>query len=311
MSAKAFLTRAVILAIVGGWIGRTAAQTPDVSGQQPPETLPVPTAPPTSPLPAIMPPPSQIPAMQAGLPPGSVPDPWITYERPGCCGPIGADGPIDSELYARTGPSIMTGPSIIRRSENTGWLSEFGARALLFNKDTTAAWIAEGGIDYSYNRGHGGDDVFPLLVPFSTTNLLGQTTSRVSPVQVSIRDYKRTAFRLEGGRDWYVGQPAYCPGSHWRIGGDIGGRWGTSRLELNDVSIPGTPTFRHVSDVYGSLVLSIHSDLEIPIGACSWFVAGVRTEWAYNWSDILRNAFPRQTSDTQDIALLLTIGVRY
>jgi hypothetical protein len=66
-----------------------------------------------------------------------------------------------------------------------------------------------------------------------------------------------------------------------------------------------------VTDVYGSLVLSIHSDLEIPIGPCSWFVAGVRTEWAYNWSDILRNAFPRQTSDTQDISLLLTLGVRF
>jgi hypothetical protein len=315
MSAKSIVSRAVILAVLGGWTARAAAQTPEISGQVPPEQLPAPTAPATSPLPAVMTPPSQIPAMRAGLPPGSVPDPWITYDRPGCCGPIGADGPIDSELYLRTGPSIATGNSIIRRSENTGWMAEVGGRTLLFNRETTAAWTGDFGISYTYNDA-GGNIAFPLLVPFNvtTTNPLTlQTTTTVQrvPLQVSIRDYQRVAPTFAFGREWYIGQPAYCLGSHWRVGADIGGRWGTSRLELNDMSIPGRVDFRHLSDVYGSALVSIHSDLEFPLTACSWLIVGARAEWAYNWSDILKDAFPRQASDTQEINLLLNVGIRF
>jgi hypothetical protein len=306
MSAKSIVSRAVILAVLGGWTARAAAQTPDT---------PVGPAPATSPLPAIMPPPSQIPAIQAGLPPGRGPDPWITYDRPGCCGPIGADGPVGSEVYWRAGPSIPTGNSIIRQSENTGVITEVGVRSLLFNRDTTAAWTGDLGISYSYNDG-GGNIVFPLIVPFNVTTLnpvtfTNMTTVQRVPVQVSIRDYQRVAPTVAGGREWYLGQPAYAPGWHWRVGADMGGRWGTSRLELNDLSNPGLVDFRHVSDVYGSVLVSIHSDLEMPIGAATWLTFGTRAEWAYNWSDILKDAFPKQASDTQEINLLLTVGLRF
>jgi hypothetical protein len=308
MSAKAIVSRAVILAVLGGWTARAAAQTPDVAGGT---TLP----PANSPLPAIMPPPSQIPAIQAGLPPGSVPDPWITYDRPGCCGPIGADGPIDSEIYARTGPSIPTGNSIIRKSENTGWMFEGGARSLLFNRDTTAAWTGDLGIAYTYNNA-GGNIVFPLIIPFNVTTFSQTTFQNVTtvqriPVPVSIRDYQRVAPTFAFGREWYIGQPAYCPGSHWRVGADVGGRWGTSRLDLNDVTRRDRVDYRHISDVYGAALISIHSDLEIPVSACSWFIVGARAEWAYNWSDVLRDALPRQGSDTQEINLLLNVGLRF
>jgi hypothetical protein len=303
MSAKSIVTRAVILAILGGRAAGAAAQTPNATGG------PALAAPTTTPVPEIMPPPSQIPSIRAGLPPGSVPDPWITYDRPGCCGPIGADGPINSELYLRAGPSIPTGSSIIRQSENTGWMTEIGGRSLFFNRDTTAAWTGDLGLAYTYNNS-GGDIRFPLIVPFNNTTFFATTVQHI-PLQVSIRDYQRVAPTLAGGREWYIGRPAYCPGSHWRVGADIGGRWGTSRLELNEFSFPGHTDFRRLSDVYGSFLISVHSDYEIQISAATWFTFGARAEWAYNWSDILRDAFPRQSSDTQEINLLLNVGIRF
>ena len=36
-----------------------------------------------------------------------------------------------------------------------------------------------------------------------------------------------------------------------------------------------------------------------------------RAEWAYNWSDVLRDAFPKQGSDAQEINLMLTAGIRF
>ena len=276
MSAKAIVTRAVILAALGGWTGRAVAQLPPSYGSTAnPEQLPAPTAPTTSPLPAVMPPPSQIPAIQAGLPSGSVPDPWITYDRPGCCGPIGADGPIDTELYIRSGPSITTGNSIIQRTVNTGWAEEFGGRSVFFNRDTTAAWTADIGIDYTYDNGGGSGHNFTLFQPFSintSTNVFQQVTQVVPvPLTVSIRDYQRVAFRPSFGGEWYIGRPAYCPGTHWRVGTDIGGRWGSSRIGLNDFTQPNIVIYRRLSDVYGSVVLAIHSDVEVPVGPRTWF----------------------------------------
>jgi hypothetical protein len=310
MSAKAIVTRAVILAVLGGWTARAAAQAPDVPGQP----SPTPAAP-ASPVPAVIPPPSQIPAMQAGLPPGSVPDPWITYDRPGCCGPIGADGPIDSELYSRSGVSIPTAHDVLHDSLNAGWATEVGGRALFFNKDTTAAWTGDLGIDYTYNDAGGGHQ-FLLNVPFVTTvtdpNTFQTITKTViGSLPTTIRDYQRVAFAIAGGREWYLMQPAYCPGSHWRIGTDIGGRWGTSRLELNDLSFPNMVLFRHLSDVYGAVTVSGHTDLELQIGPASWFLVGFRVEWAYDWSDILKNATVHQSSNLNEVNLLFNTGFRF
>ena len=69
--------------------------------------------------------------------------------------------------------------------------------------------------------------------------------------------------------------------------------------------------FRRLYDVYGAVMLSLHSDVEIPINACTWFIAGFRTEWNYNWSDILHNASPHQTANLVDVNLLLNVGFRF
>jgi hypothetical protein len=314
MSTKAMRARALILAVLGTWVAPAAAQTPGVTAQ--PETLPTPITPaPQTPISNIIPPPSQAPAAAAGLPPGSVPDPWITYDRPGCCGPLGADGPIGWEFYTRNGVSIPTGNNVLQESINPGWQTAAGARTLLFNRATTAAWTADVGLSYTYNNAGRPDRVFNVLFPFTVTDFtdIFNPVQRLvfTPVPVTIRDYQRASLNMAWGFERYIGNPAYCPGNHFRLGGDIGGRWGASRLELNDVSRPDRIDFRRLYDVYGALFLSAHSDVELPINACTWFVAGVRTEWNVNWSDILKNAVPHQGSNLIDVNILLTAGLRY
>src|SRR5947209_7844341 len=50
-----------------------------------------------------------------GPPPGPVPlqaklSSWLTYNRPGgCCSPIGGNGPIQSEVFLRSGISVPIG----------------------------------------------------------------------------------------------------------------------------------------------------------------------------------------------------------
>src|SRR5581483_1427443 len=165
MSAKAIVSGALVLAVLGGLTARTAAQPPAPPAGQP-EVLPPPVAPPTSPLPDVIPPPSQAPAANAGLPPGTVPDPWITYTRPGCCGPIGGNGPVGWEYFLRTGLSIPTGPGIVAESLNAGWRTEIGARSLFFNPANTTAWTTEMGLSYTYNDAGGPNRQFTLNVPF-------------------------------------------------------------------------------------------------------------------------------------------------
>src|SRR5438309_1652554 len=143
MSAKAIVSGAVILALLGGWATPAAAQPP-----MPPLPTPAPAvAPPVESLPAPIPTPTTppvaaTPAIGDALPPGTVGDPWIEYTRPGCCGPIGGDGPIGSEWFLRNGISMPVATGILHEALQTGVMTEFGARALFFNPNTDKAWTA-------------------------------------------------------------------------------------------------------------------------------------------------------------------------
>jgi hypothetical protein len=63
--------------------------------------------------------------------------------------------------------------------------------------------------------------------------------------------------------------------------------------------------FGHLVAVAESIYAGAHSDFEFPCRNLI-FHAGVRLEWSYTWSNILQ-----QVSDSQDIALFLTVGIRY
>jgi hypothetical protein len=327
MSAKAIVPGAVILALLGGLPARAADDPPmpmttpaagDPTQTQPPESLPPPMPEPTA---AVQP---TTPATGNGLPPGSVVDPWIAYARPGCCGPLGGDGPISSEWFLRNGVSMPVATGILHEALQTGWMTEFGARALFFNPDTDAAWTASASLSYTYNNSGRGDLVFRYPEGFLRNVLNPVTGLRTNVVQfenipVTIRDYQRWSLNTALGRERYFFNPAYRPGWHLRFGWDSGGRWGYGRAELNDLSgivPPNNPQgiesnvilFRRRSDVFGTVFVSLHSDLEVPIccGA-AYFISGIRAEWNYNWT----NLFPGQPRDLQDVNLLWTVGFRY
>jgi hypothetical protein len=115
-----------------------------------------------------------------------------------------------------------------------------------------------------------------------------------------------------------------CQDAALRVGLDAGGRWGSSKIQLNDRLIPKnllvfpqnqeqfrnlvTPGFTpHRTDVIGGTFISFHSDLEFPCGPCI-FQVGFRAEYSYTWSDILQR---QNDADVQDFLLMLNLGARF
>jgi hypothetical protein len=79
----------------------------------------------------------------------------------------------------------------------------------------------------------------------------------------------------------------------------VGGRWGTEKLELDELE--------HRTAGVGGVFIGLHSDLEIPCGACI-LEAGIRTEWGMTMGQILQ---PTHDGDVSEINLLFTLGVRF
>jgi hypothetical protein len=255
----------------------------------------------------------------AGAPPGTAEAPaplapaglsrWITYDRPcGCCGPVGGDGPITTEVFLRSGASVIAGGGVLSRTLQTGWVIDGGARSLFFNPARTAAWTVTYGVsNYNYHGDNPNLRVpLTVLVPASTLGpngqpLPNQTIRFGNDVPgVQIRMYNQTFFNLGMGRDWWIWGPANsCDCPLWRVGFDFGGRYGTANLK--------TAELRHRTDVIGGVWVALHTDFEIPWG-CGWFVAGFRAEWGYTWSDILQSL---NNSDLQAFNLLGRVGYRF
>jgi hypothetical protein len=243
------------------------------------------------------------------------PSAWINYSRPTCCTHIfGGDGPLQTELYMRSGWSVPIDGGVFERTLSTGWAIQGGGRALFMNSQGSAAWAIDLGLSNIWNHGRNDRVKVPLLVlvPQDPQNpVTGPDSSGQLPAQrvrfghepdlpgVTIRSLNRTFANLGFGREWYLLRPVRDDGWNWRAGLDGGGRWGVANLELHEL--------RHRFDVIGGVWLSVHSDVEIPFrSAIVQF--GFRMECAYTWSDILQL---QNKSDLVDINLLLTAGVRF
>ena len=123
----------------------------------------------------------------------------------------------------------------------------------------------------------------------------------ISPL-VTGKSLNETFGNLAVGREWYLWGSAEqdgCCYRNWRVGVDCGGRYGTEKLEVHEIT--------HRTDTIAGLFLAVHSDIEIPWGQVI-FQAGVRAEYSYTWSDILQ---VQNYSDTQDIKVLLSLGLRF
>lgn len=330
MSAKTFLPGALILAILGAAAGQAQTsdrQTPGASpgpdkntdkttppGELPKDDKTNSDAAPTAPMaPAGVLTTGPSPSPNAGWI-----SPWIAYSRPDCCQNCGADGPIESEYYYRTGLSQPIATGILHEAVQGGWINEIGARSLFFNKAANGAWTVDVGLSYTYNNGNEGARIFNQRINFNP-NPTNPAALQVDQVEtpVTIRGYHRTSANLGFGREWYLFQPATCPGKHWRVGFDSGGRWGASRVDLNDLGQLNNPPdpntgntfigYKKLYDVFGAWFVSLHTDVEIPFHGCCVLTGGFRAEWNYNWSDVFSN----EKGDLQDVNLMFQVGIRY
>ncbi len=235
--------------------------------------------------PVVSPPDAPPPAVGSG-PFG--PSNWITYRRSECCGPLGGNGPLNMEVYLRTGLSLPVHGELFAHTVETGWFIEGGGRTLFFNQEGDRAWTLDVSIGNIYNNGNRPNLVYSRFGAHVTTRTLN-----------------RTFVGLSGGREWYLLGSANDRDVNWRIGGDVGGRWGSARLDLNDVDLPPDGFERH-SHVIGGLLLSLHTDFEIPWGCCI-FQSGVRVEWDYTWMNFIAD----HNNDLQDVNILLSAGIRF
>ena len=104
------------------------------------------------------------------------------------------------------------------------------------------------------------------------------------------------------GRECYLVGSANSCGLKWRAGVDVGGRYGTVRLDTYDST---TGAFTRLADIASGGYAALHTDLERPCGCCK-FEAGLRAEYDYTWMDVVS-----PSSDLHDVNLLMTVGVRF
>ena len=246
-------------------------------------------------------------APAAGLPPAAACGPGTVFSPAcgpdgTCCGPFGADGPITYELYARTGTAVVVGGSELSSRLNTGWQTGIGGNTFFFNTSRDAAWVLGTGISYTYNRGRqerGG----PLDV--HTPPIAAGQPDGITPQLV--RGLHRTTFDYSIGRDWWRQGPGTVGmenASNTRIGGFVGGRYGTAHTDLFPQADPTNYLRKH--SVTSSVLLGLHANWEKPMG--NWILfAGTRTEVEYAFMNVV----PPQGSDVVSVNLLFTIGCRY
>jgi hypothetical protein len=248
---------------------------------------------PPHPLPGVGRAPIDVPT----APSGGLSD-WILYRgdavrwRRDCCeGHPGNQTPLFTELYLRAGPSIPIGRQTISQEVQTGWSIVGGARALFFDQAMTEAWTVDVHI---INTNQGGHTNTPFPADQLPANIF---PFGVRPATVTVQSSNRTMVGLGVGKEWYLWQPADSNGPRWRVGADCGGRYGSHNVNINEG--------RHLVDVIGGIYTAVHTDLEIP---CKYvcFYTGLRCEWAYTWSDILR-----RQSEAQDLNILVNMGIRF
>jgi hypothetical protein len=293
-------TRACLVALVITLAGVSAgrAQQPAYGPANSPSLTP-----PVLPAPGAQPQPVDGPVVPAGPPRLSD---YILGTRPDCCGPLGGDGVISTELYVRWGPSFVMPGGFFGHTLETGWEVQGGGRALFFNTEADAAWTADFSISNVTNHGQHSD--MSVLLHILETDPNTNNPIHV-PVRVTIRDLNRTFVNVGLGREWYLwGSAATCPtcgrmdgaaGANWRVGFDAGGRYGTAKLELHEI--------KHRTEVIEGAFVAIHSDVEIPCGG--WIaVIGGRLEWDHTWMHTLLQDTPE---NLQNLNLLMTLGIRY
>jgi hypothetical protein len=286
---------AIAAALPGGSVvGSTRAPVANVTILRPAQNTTMAPAPPAAAATVVIPPP-------AGPMPGSMVMPPPVPNGPlmagcglpnptgDCCGPVGANGPIGQEVYLRVGANFPLGNGLLARSLNTaGLTTQIGGRSQFFDPQGDAAWAVDVHLQYEYNNADAKDTV----------------TFRGEPVFV--RDLHRWAVGLGGGRDMFLTAPGFVGGTwdaNFRLGWDVGGRWGTGHVDLTPLFEPDG--YRRHQDVFAQAFAGVMATVEIPVGGWTW-IGGGRVELDYTFSDLIPKG-----SSFYEINTLAVVGVRY
>jgi hypothetical protein len=315
MGGKSALLSGLVLTLLGfGAAWGQAPNPPEGDGKAPPS----PTKPEVAPAPT-----QEMPApeanAQAPLPYGNLK--WsnkLFYPGcPDCFGPVGANGPIGIEAYVRSGVAFPTGGGVLGTVLDPGWQIEVGARSLFFNTTASAAWTIDFGISnthFNANNSAGANpstlfNVRPGRPSINTppqdvtgTTTPATTSTGVIPVvDVTVSGYNQTFANLALGREWFLLRTTNCghTESNWRAGFDVGGGWGTAKLDSHDVS--------HQTDTLGRFFVAVHTDAEVPWCGCI-YQFGLRAEYNMTWDEILQ---PQNNSNLQCFSILGTFGIRF
>lgn len=291
MYVRTLMGMTALLLSVGTALGQGALPVLPAPGQ----TIVPPTVDsgPGLPAPTPMPPPAQE-QQQGGL------SSWLVYPRsPSCCGPIGRDGPIYSEVYGRAGISIPLGSGAVNGQMKPGITIGTGARALFYNPAEVDAWVIDFGVSTVWLNSTTNDQ-YTLRNVERSIQINGQQLQFIVPeLNITPDGVNQTYFNLSIGKEHYLWGAANLPGNRCRVGWDVGGRYGSCRFDiLGD---------RHRTDTVGGFFIAGHSDIEIPWGCCIFQVGG-RVEYGYVWSDVLQS---HNNADLQTINVLLNMGVRF
>jgi hypothetical protein len=284
MSAKTVFPAALVLTVL--CLGLAQGQTQSAQDSVPQDNTAAPSDTPGGKTPPTPEPPHSL-------------SPYITYQCPECCGHLGCHGPIMTEIEARAGFAIPLGGSTFSNTLQTGWQAALVGRSMLFNSDMDGAWALEVGLNNIWNHGKNPNITFPIFTPSGTSVAGGPPT-----INVSTKSLNRTFVNFGLGREWYLTVPATAEGNKWRFGLDVGGRYGSAKLDMQELT---TNVLQHRTKVFEGVYVALHGDAEIP--CCSVvFIAGFRAEWAYTGSDILQT---QNNADLFEVDLLLTAGVRF
>jgi len=229
---------------------------------------------------------------------------WITYcHGGGCCGPVGGNGHIDSEVYVRSGVAVQVNTGGLSEVlHTTGWQIEGGGRVLFFNTPEDAAWTVDLGVTNINQNATDPGHTFPyqIAVPNPNAGTPGQQPQLPKIVQVTPSALNQTFANLAIGREWWLmGNRNSYDCTMWRAGAEVGGRYGTGRIEFNEI--------QHRTEMIGGWFVSVHSDLEVPCGHCVWQF-GVRVEWGETYTALLQ---PQNNADLMDFNFLATLGIRF
>lgn len=243
-----------------------------------------------------------------GLPLGAYPSPYYT-DGPGCCGPLGRDGRIDYEVYTYTGVDIPFGDGLGNRM-NAGWTIGGGVRTLFFAPSHTSAWVFDLGLSYTHNWAAGGDDPARLFIrqapQIDPTTQQPTTGDRVA--FTAVREVHRSSFNFAFGRDvWLLGagnNVGAVNGMNLRLGAWVGGRYGTSHVDL--VPLDETDGYARRQNVFEGVYIGSHVLFDVPMGGWILF-GGPRFEFGKDWTNLI----PPLQGNIYYVNIQFTLGIRY